>query len=80
MPNHIYYVPAVLFVAVTGCRPSEAAYIVRANAIQPNTFPAFRPAVWAVEVPPEFNKTKKDYQWGVPPGMDEMVPLIKELH
>ena len=74
------YVTAVLFVLITGCRPSEASYIVRANAVEPNTYPDFRPAKWVAKVPPQYNKTKRWYQWPVPFAMNKMVPMLQNFH
>ena len=65
---------------ITGCRPSEAAYIVRANSVEPNTFPDFKKAKWAAVVPPQYNKTKRWYQWPVPFKMNELVPLLQGIH
>ena len=58
----------------------DAAYIVRANSAELNTFPDFPDSKWAVTVPPESNKTKKNYQWGMPNHMNKYVEMMQELH
>ena len=65
---------------MTGCRPNEAAYLVRARRVVPNTYPDFKPLKWAAELPAAFSKTKKNYQWGLPAKMEPMVTLLHDLH
>ena len=70
----------MLLLLLTGCRPSEAAYLVRSNGIVRNTYPAFEPAEWAAEVPAAYTKTGITYQWPVPQCANHMVTLLKTLH
>ena len=63
-----------------GCRHSEAAYVIYANAFRPNKFAEFQGCRWAVTVPPGFNKTKQLYKWPVPAKMEWVVKVVKELH
>ena len=65
---------------ITGCRPKEAAYVVRANSVQPNDYPDFRDCDWKATMPKEVTKTKRDYKWPVPKGENQVVGMLRSLH
>ena len=70
----------ILCVLLFGCRHSEAAYMISANSFTTNKFDEFPDAVWAVTVPPTYNKTKILYKWPVPAEMEWMVESVRALH
>ena len=74
------FVTAVLCVLLFGCRHSEAAYMISVNSFTLNKFDEFPDAVWAVTVPPTFNKTKILYKWPVPAEMEWIVESVRALH
>ena len=53
----------VLFVLATGCRPNEAAYIVRENSFRKTS--AYPGSAYVATVPPEATKTKERYRWAL---------------
>ena len=65
---------------ITGCRPKETAYVVRANSVQPNDYPDFRDCDWKATMPKEVTKTKRDYKWPVPKGENQVVGMLRSLH
>ena len=47
----------------TGCRPNEAAYIVRENSFRKTS--AYPGSAYVATVPPEATKTKERYRWAL---------------
>ena len=71
----------VYFQLITGCRPSEAAYLILTkNSFQQNDFPAFKGCTWKATIPKEYTKTKVEYKWGIPPRANFFVKVLKQLH
>ena len=62
-----FFVLALFILLLTGCRPSEAAYIVQHRSMSNNPYTDFAArASLIAETPDEFNKTGRNYVWLVP--------------
>ena len=62
-----------------GCRPKDAAYIVRSNSFQTNDYPDLE-GDWKATVPPSVTKTREPYKWAVPRHLNPFVELLQSLH
>lgn len=65
---------------ITGCRPKEAAYLVRANSLQKNDYPDFKDCDWKATMPAELTKTRLNYKWPIPRDMNVVVGILRALH
>ena len=63
---------------VTGCRPSEAAYVVFNKSIAPNDFKHL-PSKWKATAPADFTKTHIKYKWLIPNEENGIVEMIRGL-
>jgi hypothetical protein len=67
-----------LFLLWTGCRSSEAAYVIVEKSIVANDYHVphlkFR---FKATAPASITKTKRDYFWLLPAQLDSVVPLIR---
>ena len=62
----------------TGCRPSEAAYLVFNNSFyKTSVYPS---CVYLAVVPPEATKTRREYKWKLNESANQAVKLVKFLH
>ena len=62
--NFLHTVIAVAFILHTGCRPSEAAFVVQHRTIKKNDY-TIKHATFneRATAPKEITKTKRDYFW-----------------
>ena len=73
-------VTAVYFQLLTGCRPSEAAYItLTKKSFRRNTYPDFE-GDWVAFMPKSETKTSLDYKWDIPQSANTAVKLLRALH
>ena len=70
---------ALFFLVNTGCRPKDAAYIIRSNSVQANDYPDFE-GDWKATVPPAVSKTREPYRWDVPKSLNHAIELLQALH
>ena len=71
-------VTAVYFVLETGCRPSEASYLVLCNSFKRSR--ANKDCDYKAVVPAHHTKTVAKYKWGVKRRANRAIELVKELH
>ena len=63
----VFFVAAIGLVLYTGCRPSEAAWIVINKAFEPTPYDFFHAEHHFIALmPKEFTKTHRSYRWIVP--------------
>ena len=70
---------AILFLLWTGCRPSEAAYVVMHQTIAANDY--YVPHEnhhFKATAPAMITKTKRDYFWLLPMEFEELVPTYTD--
>ena len=73
------FASAIFLVAMTGCRPNEACYIVLNKSVQPsNMWVRDSAHKWVATVPAEFTKTDIPYSWLVEPAEEWLVKAIKK--
>ena len=61
----------------TGCRPTEAAWLVLKNSFKKHTL---RGSDYAAVVPAEVTKTKERYKWQLKKDVNVAVELVALLH
>ena len=71
-----YLTLCILF--VTGCRPTEAAFILFEKTFVLNDFEHL-PCKWIATAPSDFTKTHRDYRWLIPNQANDIVDLILRL-
>ena len=71
-------VTAVYFVLETGCRPSEASYLVLCNSFRRSR--ALPDCDYKAVVPANHTKTVAKYKWGVKRRANRAIELVRELH
>ena len=63
----VFFVAAIGLVLYTGCRPSEASWIVINKSFETSTYDYFHAKhSFIALMPKEITKTRKSYRWLVP--------------
>ena len=71
---------AMLLLAYTGCRPTEASYVICEDSYEENLVPVpHMECKWQVKAPARITKTKRDYAWQLPEKLDFMREVVKKL-